>query len=139
MPSKQTKFFVVTTSALYEVDTEPGVPTVTKLPSRGDDWIPAGSCLRGGTHLGITEIGATMYSPVSREEAGLVNTRAWGNMTSGIVALFLEEEAAKHCLASGDLQIFDPRWRDKTLATLDAIDSMDSIVVDSTVLAMIRG
>jgi len=115
-------FFTVTTTSLYRIEWLVNVPmpVVRKIAMAGQSDVPVGQILQGGYNLGIMPKGFVLYG-IDRELPELVNTRYWGGGTSAIVALFLEEDAARECLNSGDLKPLNPRWRELTEETLEAI------------------
>lgn len=138
-------FYITTaTGSVYEVvATGDARPVVTKIV-QGRSALVVGSILNGGTHLGITGMGATMYTPGLEDgrpvRAEMINTRGWGGTTTKIVGLFLEQSAAEACAAASEgLGAFDPRWRQETSATIEVIRDMERVVLDSNITSLVGG
>jgi len=115
-------FFAVTTTSLYRIEWLVNVPmpVVKKIAMAGQSDVPVGQIITGGYNLGIMDKGLVLYG-TDRELPEQVDTRYWGGGTSAIVALFLQEDTARECLNSGDLKSLNPRWRQQTEETLEAI------------------
>lgn len=128
------KFFVVTTTSVYEVCDKSGKgnpnPLVKKIALKGKSEIKIGDCLNGGTMVAICKF-LMVYIP---EKYGLVhpmsgferrvemiNMMNWGGHTSLIVALFETKKEALACLKNEDLQPCDRRWIKQTKKVLRTI------------------
>ncbi len=129
MPQKVLhEFFAVTVGrSIYEVSDRmlEGCPVVQKIT--GDQvrspYIIIGGLLQNGHLVGITEFGICLFDhhPKYGNEIDQINSRYWGGTTSGIVALFLTESEARHCLEVSDLNSFDARFLEQTKGVLEAI------------------
>lgn len=130
------KFFAVTTRSLWlvtdELESGTRFPIVEKIATSPEDSVdakPVGMRLKDGSKVGICASQIMLYDPQWRERNGVigplppedVNTFYWGGHTSPVVALFLEEEAARVCLAVSDRAKSDSRWQTETEAVLEAI------------------
>jgi len=115
-------FFAVTTTSLYRIEWKDNLPSpiVQKIAMVGKSQVPVGQIVQGGYNLGIMDRGLVLYG-TDRELPEMVNTAYWGGGTSPIVGLFLQEDEARVCLNSGELTPLNPRWRQQTEATLEAI------------------
>lgn len=51
----------------------------------------------------------------------MVNIALWGGHTSYIIALFLDKDEALDCFKYGSVEQCDPRWKEQTKKTLEAI------------------
>ncbi len=71
-------------------------------------------------YIGIGDHICMYYDPKKRS-ADKVSTKFWGGYTSEVVALFLDEDSAKRCVGSENLNSRDPRWLDKTEEAKQAI------------------
>lgn len=122
------KFFAVTHSgSLYEVADENGQPVVKRIyGGRSKDFR-----LRGGVFVGIGHLGLCLFSPTSHHTRAFesMNVASWGGCTSGIVALFLEQDAAERCMISRDRTSLSPAFLQETQATLEAIGSEHPVFV----------
>lgn len=121
-------FFAVTMTSIYEVKDRQGnlSPFVKKIVNSGKSTIPVGVTIEGGTMLSIG-LQLIVFIPEGggitsfQRQAGQVNTRFWGGLTSFVVALFLNENEARACLGSDDIESCDPRWIEKTKEVIDKI------------------
>ncbi|MFA5092021.1 MAG: hypothetical protein WC483_05655 [Candidatus Paceibacterota bacterium] len=132
------KFFAVTARSLYRVSAErnePGWPAVIRIDGDEDEAFPLGTGLKNGRFVGLICGVICLYndhraSDVERPRpAEMINTRAWGGHTSGVVALFFTEDEARACFAESDRKFADPRWKAKTLAVLEAIGENHPVFV----------
>lgn len=124
------EFFALTrTRSLYRVSMERdehGWPTVVKIVYFDRSNFSLGHKLGHGRFVGVRPGGICLYT-ASEEEDGYppspcdVNPILWGGTTSNIVALFLDQAAAREALTASELQHCDPRWHTQTRAVLTAI------------------
>ncbi len=128
-------FFAVTETSVYlaRIGTDnpkEAVPALVKIAVRGDSAVPVGKTISNGTMIAVCRglvvfmpEGSGRQSPAStyEREIARVNILYHGGGTSLIVALFLNETDALACSGMPNLQPCDPRWKEKTIATLKAI------------------
>jgi hypothetical protein len=119
------KFFVVTKNSLYEVVApESGpAPVAKRIKEHSPNKdMPIGAVITYPNvsickwlQFYIPERYGFMHPMTGVErEIAQVNTAYWGGRTSGIVALFLNENDAETCFESSDLELCDPRWLENT-------------------------
>lgn len=126
-------FYAVTLTSVYEVkakDGEFGYPSATKIALKGESEIKIGEKLEKSAMISVGRQlqafipeGGGLTSQFVGFERHLenVNTYYHGGQTSDIVALFRSKKSAMRCLASDDLQSYDPRWKRATKGVLRAI------------------
>ena len=127
------EFFAVTRTSLYHVraKSEDGLPSAIKIALYGDSSILVGHKLMyssqmiavGNRIMGYIpeKYGATHPLVGIERDFHLINTRYWGESTSGVVALFTEKESAMQCFDEHSSEICDPRWIEDTRKVLDLI------------------
>jgi len=133
MEDRLHEFFVVTMTSVYRVSDikdAKGVPTVEKIARRRPSALEVGSRLKNGSLIGVTRRGIFLYSddlpyrgrpggrPARPEE---VPALFWGDHSSPVVGLFLNEADARGCLDWGPGTAFDPVWWSHTMAVVKAI------------------
>lgn len=138
------QFWAVTSTSLYSIHRdERGHVHVVKTAIRAGatSKIAAGITLTRSTFLAITQSnGIFFYRDDWHAEAGVrpperrqfpenTNSAYWEGGTSPIVALFLEESAARECLETNNPDINDARWKDSTKAVLQALETDPTIIV----------
>lgn len=122
------QFFAVTASgSLYLVtddeDPKTHAPLVEKIALMGNSKWPVGTRLRNGNLVGINERIQLFITDKHNHTANYVSTSYWGGHSAPIISLFLNKEKARECLASPNLQPWDPRWKIETNEVLWAIGS----------------
>jgi hypothetical protein len=131
------EFFAVTRTSIYQVSRdEADAVTVKKIKLHDGKHsaAPVGISLKRDAFLAVThgrglffyhDGGVDVQSakpPGHGPLAEEVNPNFWQNGTSSVIALFLKEEDANRCLASGVMNIRDVQWRNCTEAVLRAIN-----------------
>ena len=121
------EFFAVTLTSIYHVTVDDsGNAVAMKIALKGKSEIGIGHRLGGGTMLAVGDRllayvpeggGITSYERNPEK----VNTKWWGDMSSGIVALFKAEQEAFACFKQSDLKPYDGRWVEQGLAVLQEI------------------
>lgn len=136
METSLNRFFAVTTTSLYIVSWSGGAssPVAEKLDlCQGKrSRIPVGDKLVGDVAFLIPsclEMFVVYDEEAPAERRTEPETR--GN-TSPIIALFLEEERARSCLATTRLRRRDKRWKTETEAVLTAIGPNHPVFILST-------
>lgn len=130
MPQLQT-FFAVTHTSLYRIDASGDYSAkVVKIAMRKGSEIPVGEDIAEGGMVAICANLITYIpekygtgSPLTGYERAVecVNTRFWKVQTSSIVALFLDESAARACLKAKKRNACDSRWLGSTKQVLEEI------------------
>lgn len=126
------EFWAVTASgSLYHIsqDNERNLPSVVKVgfarfATKWQSKRGVGDTLRGGDHVGIMRGSILLYYTLSgsdRRPPDYVPFNCRGEHTSSPVALFLNEDMARECLNSPNLEPADFRWLNETRETLEAI------------------
>lgn len=127
-------FFAVTASSpstsVYQVDTNVPhfTPVLFKVAGNGESGVQPGQSLPSNDRrrLAIADT-LIFFDPNPGFQTGQPTTELdiprciRGGHTSGIVALFLDEEEAHNCFDGDDLQPYDERWMSETQKVLDAI------------------
>jgi hypothetical protein len=121
------KFYAVTMTSIYcvEFDKERHQAKATKIALKGVSNLGVGAIL-DGPMMAVTKW-LQFYIPEGggltsfQRKVEMVNTRYWCGHTSGIVALFLDEESARNCWLNLDLSLCDSRWIDSTREVIVAI------------------
>jgi len=130
-------FYAVTQTSVYLVkigsdDPEEEVPALIKIARRGNSLVAVGATIFSDSSDSIIAVcrGLRLFLPFApkgrdsleyEREIAKVSTLCYVGSTSLIVALFLNEADALACSAMPNLQPCDPRWKEKTIATLRAI------------------
>jgi hypothetical protein len=124
-------FFVVTTTSLYRVlardPAAHGGPSAEKIALRTESKLKVGDKLSGGDMLSI---GKRLISFIPegggttslQRRIEMVNVTYHLKQSSSIVALFLTEEAARVCFATGSQTPGDSHWRADTEAVMSLLD-----------------
>jgi len=109
---------VTVLGAIYTVVSNGRNATAVKTAIRegSESKIAVGDSLGDGSMVVVTPKGVYGYNL----EKGEFQSRS-----SAVVALFLDPDTARDCLASQDLKVFDLRWRDTTKTTLATFNSPD--------------
>ena len=124
------EFWATTTTSVYHVFDDAGQGTTQKIALKGSSDISVGHILKDGTMIAICKAliayspeAEGMLSPTATFERRIeyVSPAYYGGHSSAIVALFLNEAAARECLAAEDLQPCDPRWITETREVIAAI------------------
>lgn len=120
------QFFAVTASqSLYRIsdkkDPDTHEPIVEKLALLGKSGAAVGRRLKGGNLVGITNLIMMFVTDKHNHTAYSVSSNYVGEHSSPIIALFLDEAKARECLASEQLQAWDPRWQLETTEVLRSI------------------
>ena len=123
------KFYAVTVNgSLYSVKIlgSEEIPVVIKIKDRegSSSGVVCGGKLEGGTMVFIGEC-VNMFKPIDSKERPkkIVDKKdvLWGGHTSYIAALFLSGDDALFCQMQENLETWDLRWKNQTIATLNAI------------------
>jgi hypothetical protein len=119
------EFFAVTRTSIYHVqDRGQYGASAVKVALRGGSKIPARTDIAKGGMIAICQ-NLQAFVPERHDRrkerrAGKSRAGKWDFQTSGIVALFLDFEAAAACLEENG-NLCDARWLDSTKAVLAAI------------------
>lgn len=119
------EFYAVTETSVYLVkdEMEDGAPIVEKIALNKRSAVEVGGRLKSGSKVGITKQ-IFLYFP---EEDGEimdpdeVKFYDWGGNTSSLRALFTDRHMALSCHEEPDKKKLDPRWREETMAVLEAV------------------
>lgn len=130
MSDQLKEFFAVTLTSVYHVkdDDGAGEPEAKKIAMIGGSKIGLGNGLRGGTMIAIANSlvrympeGGSSFNSTYERRLECVNASFWGSQTSPLVALFFTKEEAMDCFHSGSLVAADPRWKQQSLAVINAV------------------
>lgn len=126
----------------YRISVNGGRPILRKVKLNGASALPVGESLAGKSMLAVgTKL--ILFDPVGENgtiirQVELIPEDQWGERTSWVVALFLDERLAEKCFATPSLIPNDQRWHEETKRVLVTLARNTVFNVCSSHLALFQ-